>query len=80
MKPTSDGKDTTDLAPLLTIAEVARILKSSQRTVRRLIQSGKLSAVKMGRCYRFRRHDVTEFVRSSLTTNAARQQGRLNNH
>lgn len=80
MKPTSDGIDTTDLTPLLTIAEVAKILRFSQRTVRRLIQSGRLSAVKLGRCYRFTRHDVTEFVRSSLTTNPARQQGRLNRH
>lgn len=54
--------------PLLTIAEVARVFRCSQRTIRRLIKSGRLRAVQTGRCYRFRREDVSEFMRRSLTT------------
>lgn len=54
------------LEPLLTTSEVARILRCSDKTIWRLIASGKLKAVKTGRCYRFRRHDVSEFIKRGL--------------
>jgi excisionase family DNA binding protein len=60
------------LDPLLTLAEVAKILRCSHRTIRRLIKSGRLRAVQTGRCYRFRCQDVSELVRRSLTTGHAR--------
>jgi excisionase family DNA binding protein len=58
--------------PLLTLVEVSKILRCSERTIRRFILSGKLTAVQTGRCYRFRRQDLAEFVRRSLTSSRAR--------
>jgi len=66
MKP-SRTEEISVLEPLLTIAEVAKILRCSERTIRRLIRSGRLRAVQTGHCYRFLRQDLTEFIRSSLT-------------
>ncbi|MFN2511737.1 MAG: helix-turn-helix domain-containing protein [Pyrinomonadaceae bacterium] len=60
------------LDPLLTIPEVAKILRCSERTILRFVQSGRLRAVQTGRRYTFTRHDVAEFVRQSLTTTRAR--------
>jgi excisionase family DNA binding protein len=69
MKPTTRIDDETNLLdPLLTLAEVAKILRCSQRTVRRLIRSGRLKAVQTGRCYRFRQKDLAELIAKSLTT------------
>lgn len=66
MKP-SRTEEISLLEPLLTTAEVAKILRCSDKTIWRLIASGKLKAVKTGRCYRFRRHDVSEFVQRGLS-------------
>lgn len=43
---------------ILTIAEVAKILKISEATVRRWIKTGKLPAFQLGRKYRIRQKDV----------------------
>ena len=67
-EPTRIDDKVNLLQPLLTIAEVAKILRCSQRTIRRLIQSGRLRAVQAGRMYRFRGRDIAEFVQRSLTT------------
>jgi len=55
------------LDPLLTMREVATILRCSERTVRRFVQSGRITAVQAGRRYMFTRHDVTEFVHQART-------------
>jgi excisionase family DNA binding protein len=51
-----------DLYPL---AQVAKILRCSRKSVYRLISSGKLNAVRWGRSYKFRREDIQQFLRSS---------------
>ncbi len=45
------------VAPLLTPAEVTRLLNVSLRTVRRLIASGDLPVVRIGRSIRIRPED-----------------------
>ncbi len=72
MKPTKDDIEISLADSLLTVAEVSKMLRCSERTIRRFILSGKLTAVQTGRCYRFRRHDLAEFVRRSLTSSRAR--------
>lgn len=73
VKPTNNDEDMSWADPLLTLKQVAKMLGLSERTVRRLISSRKLTAVRAGRRYRFRREDVSEFIRSSLTNGAPRK-------
>jgi excisionase family DNA binding protein len=47
---------------LLTQAEVAEVLRSSTRTVRRLTAAGKLTAVNVEGSVRYRTSDVEEYV------------------
>lgn len=54
MTPAADGES-------LTIATVARVLGVCERTVQRLIKSGKLPAFKVGRVIRVARTDLLEF-------------------
>jgi excisionase family DNA binding protein len=46
----------------LTVSEVARNLRVSNMTVYRLIKSGQLSAVRVGRGYRIREDDVRRYL------------------
>lgn len=55
----------TDLrgtARFMTVGEVARGLRVSNMTVYRLVNSGQLSAVRVGRSYRIREGDVRRYV------------------
>ena len=45
-----------------TVAEVARRLRVSNMTVYRLVRSGDLPAVRVGRGYRIRETDVMEYL------------------
>ncbi len=47
---------------LLTVAEVAGAMRVSNMTVYRLIKSGELPAVRVGKGYRIREHDVERFL------------------
>ena len=47
---------------LLTVAEVADTMRVSNMTVYRLIKSGQLPALRVGRNYRIRRADVQQFL------------------
>lgn len=49
-------------ASFLTVSEVARGLRVSNMTVYRLVNSGQLSAVRVGRSYRIREGDVRRYV------------------
>lgn len=51
------------LDPLLTVADVAEVLKVSTRTVRRLIKSGALASVTVGRSIRVRQEDLAALTR-----------------
>ncbi len=48
---------------LLTVAEVAEVMRVSNMTVYRLIHSGELVATRVGRSYRIWEHDVTSYLR-----------------
>ena len=46
----------------LTVGEVARHLRVSNMTVYRLVNSGQLAAVRVGRGYRIRTDDVRKYL------------------
>jgi excisionase family DNA binding protein len=48
--------------PLLTVGEVARVMRVSNMTVYRLIKSGQLAAIRVGKNYRIRRKDVERYL------------------
>ncbi len=47
---------------LLTVAEVADTMRVSNMTVYRLIRSGELPAIRVGKNYRLRRTEVQQFL------------------
>ena len=51
----------------VTVAEVAGQLRVSNMTVYRLIQSGQLAAVRVGRSYRIREADVDRYLAEQYT-------------
>ena len=53
------GRDFDD--PLLTVGEVAQLMRVSNMTVYRLIKSGQLSAIRVGKNFRIRRKDVWRY-------------------
>lgn len=68
--------DTTSPSPLhgdsefLTVAEVAGLLRVSKMTVYRLVHSGELPAVQIGRSYRVRRSAVDEYLAGAFIETA----------
>ncbi|MDQ3784146.1 MAG: helix-turn-helix domain-containing protein [Actinomycetota bacterium] len=48
--------------PLLTVGEVAALLHVSNMTVYRLIKSGQLTAIRVGKNYRIRRTEVEKYL------------------
>lgn len=50
-----------------TVAEVAQVLKVSNMTVYRLISSGQLPAVRVGKSYRLREEDVNRYLSERFT-------------
>lgn len=55
--------ETTGLtSPLLTVTEVAALLRVSNMTVYRLINAGDLSALRVGKSYRIREADLASFL------------------
>jgi excisionase family DNA binding protein len=48
--------------PLLTVGEVAKIMRVSNMTVYRLIKSGQLAAIRVGKNYRLRRSDIEFYL------------------
>ncbi len=51
----------------VTVAEVAGQLRVSNMTVYRLIQSGQLAAVRVGRSYRIREADIDRYLAEQYT-------------
>ena len=51
----------------LTTEEVLGCLKVNPRTIYRLIKSGELPAVRIGRQWRFRRSDLDEWINRNRT-------------
>jgi excisionase family DNA binding protein len=50
----------------LTVAEVAAMMRVSKMTVYRLVHSGELPAVRVGRSFRVVERDVNEYLRKSF--------------
>lgn len=55
------GRSSFD-GPLFTVAEVADVLRVSNMTVYRLIKAGELPALRVGKNYRIREHDLEAFL------------------
>lgn len=51
----------------VTVAEVANLLRVSNMTVYRLVQSGQLPAIRVGRSYRIRDDDVDKYLAAQYT-------------
>lgn len=47
---------------LLTVGEVASLMRVSNMTVYRLIKGGQLPAIRVGKNYRIRESDVSEYL------------------
>ena len=47
---------------LLTVGEVAEVMRVSNMTVYRLIKAGQLGAIRVGKNYRIRRKDVESYL------------------
>jgi excisionase family DNA binding protein len=54
-------------ARFFTVAEVAHVLRVSNMTVYRLISSGQLPAVRIGKSYRLREEDVNRYLSEQFT-------------
>jgi len=50
----------------LTVAEVAEMMRVSKMTVYRLVHSGDLPAVRVGRSYRVPRHALQDYLSSGF--------------
>ncbi len=50
----------------LTVAEVASMMRVSKMTVYRLVHSGELPAVRVGRSFRVPEDEVNEYLRKSF--------------
>ena len=50
----------------LTVAEVASIMRVSKMTVYRLVHSGELEAIRVGRSFRVPEHAVNQYLRDSF--------------
>ena len=61
----ASSSDMSD-AKFLTVAEVATMMRVSKMTVYRLVHSGELPAVRVGRSFRVREDDVNEYLRKSF--------------
>ena len=53
-------------ARFLTVAEVAAMMRVSKMTVYRLVHSGELPAVRVGRSFRVVEEDVNDYLRKSF--------------
>ena len=50
----------------LTVAEVAKVMRVSKMTVYRLVHSGELQAVQIGRSFRVPEQAVNEYLRAAF--------------
>ena len=55
-----------DKGKFLTVADVAEIMRVSKMTVYRLVHSGELPAVRVGRSFRVNENAVNEYLESSV--------------
>jgi len=53
---------TSPISRLLTVAEVAAVMRVSRMTVYRIIRRGQLKAIRVGRNYRVREDDLSQYL------------------
>jgi excisionase family DNA binding protein len=59
-------KHQNDLEPVLTVKEIAELHNVSERTVRRRIETGELTAIRDGRLIRVRARDLRAYQLARL--------------
>ena len=67
--PMASSQERSESRPdpkFLTIAEVATMMRVSKMTVYRLVHSGELPAVRVGRSFRVPESDVDDYLRKSF--------------
>jgi excisionase family DNA binding protein len=69
------GSESVQIARLLAIEQVAEILSFSVRTVRRLVVSQGLVAVKFGKSLRFTLADIEAFIQQSRLQSGVTRDG-----
>jgi len=65
MASSDSSRDISDVR-LLTVAEVAALMRVSKMTVYRLVHSGELPALRVGRSFRVPADAVTDYLRKSF--------------
>ena len=55
-----------DVIEILTVKELARILKITRQQVRKMIRSGEIPAVKVGREWRIPREYLNELIEETI--------------
>ncbi|MGH3384366.1 MAG: helix-turn-helix domain-containing protein [Nocardioidaceae bacterium] len=65
MASTEDGEQSLAEVKFLTVAEVAAAMRVSKMTVYRLVHSGEMPAVRVGRSFRVPETAVDEYLRKS---------------
>ena len=66
MPADKDAEQSLSDATFLTVAEVATTMRVSKMTVYRLVHSGELPAVRVGRSFRVQQSAVDEYLRKSF--------------
>jgi excisionase family DNA binding protein len=62
------ARDEPGISRLMTVEEVASVMRVSRMTVYRLIRRGQLQAIRVGRNYRVREDDLTTYLEASAVT------------
>jgi excisionase family DNA binding protein len=62
------ARSSSGISRLLTVAEVATLMRVSRMTVYRLIRRGQLKAIRVGRNYRVRENDLSEYLESQAVS------------
>ena len=66
--------------PILTVKQVAVLLKVSEKTVYSMAKKGELLAFRVGNQWRFRREDIEDWIRSQSKKSIERTQTGLELH
>ncbi len=66
----SPGAERLAEVNFLTVAEVAQVMRVSKMTVYRLVHSGELTAVRVGRSFRVPEHAVHGYLRGAFQATA----------
>ncbi|MGH2758050.1 MAG: helix-turn-helix domain-containing protein [Actinomycetota bacterium] len=62
------ARSSSSISRLLTVAEVATLMRVSRMTVYRLIRRGQLKAIRVGRNYRVRENDLSEYLEAQAVS------------